>query len=41
LRLADMNLVQTVVRDANTPAEKTLASIKARLDEQWLQGQGV
>lgn len=41
LRLADMNLVQTVIRDANTPAEKTLASIKARLDEQWLQGQGV
>jgi AAA+ ATPase superfamily predicted ATPase len=41
LRLADMNLVQTVVRDANTPAEKTLASIKARLDAQWLQGQGV
>ena len=41
LRLTDMNLVQTVIRDANTPAEKTLTSIKARLDEQWLQEQGV
>lgn len=40
-RLEDMNLIQKVVRDANTPAEKTFASIKARLDEQWLQGQGV
>ncbi len=36
-RLVDMNLVQTVVRDANTSAEKTFASIKAKLDEQWLQ----
>lgn len=40
-RLVDMNLVQTVVRDANTPAEKTFASIKAKLDEQWLQRLGV
>jgi len=40
-RLEDMNLIERVVRDANTPAEKTFASIKARLDEQWLQGQGV
>jgi hypothetical protein len=40
-RLEDMNLVQKVVRDANTPTEKTFASIKAKLDEQWLQGQGV
>jgi len=36
-RLVDMNLVQKVVRDANTPKEKTFASIKAMLDEQWLQ----
>ncbi len=40
-RLADMNLVQRVVRNANTPAEKTFASIKAKLDEQWLQRLGV
>jgi len=40
-RLVDMNLVQKVVRDANTPAEKTYAAIRARLDEQWLQRQGV
>jgi hypothetical protein len=36
-RLVDMNLVQTVVRDVNTPKEKTFASIKAKLDEQWLR----
>lgn len=40
-RLVDMNLVKKVVRDANTPAKKTFASIKARLDEQWLQRLGV
>jgi hypothetical protein len=40
-RLMDMNLVQKVVRNANTPTEKTFASIKAKLDEQWLQRQGV
>ena len=40
-RLVDMNLVQKVVRNATTPAEKTFASIKAKLDEQWLQGLGV
>jgi len=39
--LVGMNLVQTVVRYANTPREKTFASIKARLDEQWIQRQGV
>jgi hypothetical protein len=40
-RLMDMNLVQKVVRNANTPAEKTFANIKAKLDEQWLQRLGV
>jgi len=40
-RLMDMNLVQKVIRNANTPAEKTFANIKAKLDEQWLQRLGV
>lgn len=39
-RLADMNLVNQVTRDYGTPAEKTLASIKAGLDEEWLRQQG-
>ena len=38
--LVDMNLAQTVVRDPNTPAEKTYASIRAKLDERWLQRRG-
>ena len=40
-KLVDMNLVQKVIRNANTPVEKTFASIKAKLDEQWLQRQRV
>ncbi|RLI14633.1 hypothetical protein DRO49_06035 [Candidatus Bathyarchaeota archaeon] len=40
-RLVDMNLIQKIVRDASTPAERTFASIKAEIDEQWLQRQGV
>jgi AAA+ ATPase superfamily predicted ATPase len=40
-RLVDMSLVQKVVRDANTPVEKTFANIRAKLDEQWLQREGV
>jgi hypothetical protein len=39
-RLVDSNLVQTIVRNPGTPAEKTFASIKAKLDEQWLQRRG-
>jgi len=40
-RLVDMNLVSEVTRDHNTPAQKTFASIKARLDEEWLRQQRV
>jgi len=38
-RLVEMNLVSEVTRDQGTPAQKTFASIKARLDEEWLRGQ--
>jgi hypothetical protein len=38
--LVDMNLVSEVTRDQDTPAQKTFASIKARLDEEWLRQQG-
>ncbi|GEM_PF-2419593 len=39
-RLVDMNLVSEVVRDQGTPAQKTFANIKARLDEEWIRRQG-
>lgn len=39
-RLVDMNLASEVTRDHGTLGQKTLASIKARLDEEWLRQQG-
>lgn len=39
-RLAEMNLVNVVPRDVGTPSEKTFASIKAQLDEEWIRRQG-
>lgn len=40
-KLVDMNLVEEVIRDQDTTAPKTFASIKAKLDEKWLRQQGV
>ncbi len=39
-RLVDMSLVDLVARDQTTPSQRTFASIKARLDEEWLRLQG-
>jgi hypothetical protein len=38
-RLVDMNLVNERSVDQTTPAPKTIASIKAKLDEQWIRKQ--
>jgi hypothetical protein len=39
-RLVDMNLSSVITRDQDTSAQKTYASIKARLDEEWIRRQG-
>jgi hypothetical protein len=36
-RLIDMNLINLMIRNQGTPAEKTYASIKAKIDEQWIK----